>query len=99
MDLTLIKDYIKPELLVLIFVLYFIGAAIKKSKIVKDKFIPFILGGIGIVLCSIYTFATSDYAGAKEVLAVVFTSLTQGILVAALSTYVDQLIKQSKKEE
>ena len=37
------KEFIKPELLILIPVLYLIGIGMKKSEI-KDKFIPLLLG-------------------------------------------------------
>lgn len=35
-----VKDYVKPELLVVAVVLYFIGAWLKQSETVKDKYIP-----------------------------------------------------------
>ena len=35
-----IKDYVKPELLVVALVLYFIGMWLKQSETVKDKYIP-----------------------------------------------------------
>ena len=58
MDITMIQDFIKPELLVLIIVLNIIGTGLKKSKL-NDKFIPFELGSISIVLTSLWVFATS----------------------------------------
>lgn len=91
------SQYINPELLVLVPVLYLIGVAIKKSA-VADKYIPWILGGAAIVLCTIYTMATSDLGTARNVLLAVFSSLTQGILTAGASVYVNQLVKQSKKD-
>ena len=42
-----IKDYVKPELLVVAVVLYFIGMWLKQSETVKDKYIPLINGLIG----------------------------------------------------
>ena len=43
MDFTeIVKEFVKPELLVLVPVLYLIGVCIKNTAI-KDKFIPFIL--------------------------------------------------------
>ena len=53
-----IKDYVKPELLVVAVVLYFVGAWLKQSETVKDKYIPLINGGMGIAICAIYVFAT-----------------------------------------
>lgn len=94
-----IKDYVKPELLVVAVVLYFVGTWLKQSETVKDKYIPLINGGIGIVICAIYVFATCVCTNSQDIALAVFTAVTQGILVAGLSTYVDQLLKQSGKEE
>lgn len=97
--LDIIQQYVKPELIVVGIVLYFIGMAIKKSEKVKSKYIPFILGAIGIVLALIWVLATSKFDGWQSVLLAVFTAIVQGVLIAGLSNYVDQLLKQAKKSE
>ena len=51
-------NYVKPELIVVAVVLYFIGMGLKQSQTVKDKYIPLILGGIGIVLCAVWVIAS-----------------------------------------
>lgn len=94
-----IMNYIEPELIVVAIVLYFIGVAIKKAESIKDKYIPYALGGISIVLCTLWVLATNPIGTVQEVLMAVFTSIVQGVLVAGLSTYANQLIKQAKKEE
>lgn len=93
-----IMNYVKPELLVVAIVLYFVGMAIKKAKSIKDNYIPYILGGIGIILCGIWVVANSPLGTVQEVLMAVFTSIVQGVLIAGLSTYVNQLIKQAKEK-
>lgn len=90
-------EYVKPELIVVAIVLYIVGTGIKKAESVKDKYIPYILGVIGIVLCAIWVLANSPLGTMQEVLMAIFTSIVQGILVAGLSTYVNQLIKQVNK--
>lgn len=45
-----VKDFVKPELLIVAVVLYFIGIWLKKSEVVKAKYIPLINGAIGIVI-------------------------------------------------
>lgn len=92
-------NYIKPELLVVSVVLYVIGRAMKKSEWVLDKYIPILLGGIGIVFCGFWVFATSPLGTPQEIALAVFTVLVQGILVAGASTYVNQVIKQINKAE
>ena len=92
------KEFIKPELLILIPVLYLIGVCIKKSE-VKDKFIPLLLGTVAVILSGLYVFATSEITGAKEIAMAIFVALTQGILTAGASVYFNQLYKQSKKKK
>lgn len=92
------QELIKPELLVLIPVLNLIGLAIKKSKI-ADKFIPFILGAIAVILAGAYIFATEQIIGSQSIVMAIFTAITQGILVAGASVYANQLVKQIKEEE
>ena len=86
-----IMNYVKPELIVVAVALYFIGMALKQAQSVKDKYIPLLLGGVSIVLCAIWVIATSTITNAQEAAMAVFTAITQGILVAGLSTYVDQI--------
>lgn len=49
-----ITNYVKPELLIVAVVLYFVGMGLKHAQAVKDKYIPLILGGIGIILCAVW---------------------------------------------
>lgn len=97
--LELVKEYIKPELLSVAIVLFFIGKGIKSSELIKDKYIPIILGTFGIIISSIYIIATSEINGYQSILMAIFTSIIQGILVAGLSVYVNENISQLKKEE
>ena len=93
-----LKEFIKPELLILIPVLYVVGIGLKKSKL-SDTLIPLILGGIAIVLSSAWVIATSDISTLKDVAYALFVSVTQGILSAGASVYVNQLYVQSKKKD
>ena len=94
-----IMNYVKPELIVVAVVLYFIGIGVKKAEAVPDKYIPLILGGIGIALCAIWVLATCPLDSGQNIAMAVFTAIIQGILVAGLSTYVNQIIKQVQKIE
>ena len=94
-----IMNYVQPELIVVALVLYFIGMGLKKAEAVPDKYIPLILGGIGVVLCAIWVLATCPLDSGQNIAMAVFTAIIQGILVAGLSTYVNQIIKQSQKTE
>ena len=92
-------NYVKPELLIVTIVLYFIGIALKQTQAVKDKYIPLILGGLGILICAVYLFATCTCHTKQDIAMEIFTAITQGILVAGLSTYVNQVVKQLHKED
>ena len=94
-----IMNYVKPELIVVAVVLYFIGMGLKKAEAVPDKYIPLIRGGIGIVLCALWVLANGPLTSESEIVMAVFTSIVQGILVAGLSTYINQIIKQAQKNE
>lgn len=82
---------VKPELLVVAVVLYFIGMALKRSKL-KDNYIPLILGFIGVVAGVIYCGVVEGWNVANVV-----SGVFQGLLTAASSTYVNQVIKQLQK--
>ena len=75
-----IMNYVKPELLIVAVVLYFIGMGIKKSEVIPDKYIPAILGALGILICGIYVIATCAISGAQEIAMAIFTAITQGKL-------------------
>ena len=96
--MELLNEYIKPELLVLLPVLYLLGVAIKKSAI-ADKFIPWILGGVAVALSALWIFATSTPANAADIALAIFTAITQGVLIAGASVYINQLVKQTGKDE
>lgn len=94
-----ITNYVKPELIVVAIALYFVGMALKQAQAVKDKYIPLILGGISIAICAIYVFATCTCGTVQDIAMAIFTAITQGILIAGLSTYVNQIVKQANKDE
>ena len=91
------EEFIKPELLILIPVLYVVGMGLKKSKL-SDKLIPVVLGVISIILSAAWVIATSDISTTKDIAYAIFVSVTQGVLSAGASVYINQLYIQSKKD-
>lgn len=87
-----LQNYIKPELLILVPVLYVVAMIIKNTEVIKDKYIPAILGVLGIVLSTLYVIASEELS-----LMGVFTAITQGVLVAGTCVYANQILVQSKK--
>ena len=94
-----IMNYVKPELIVVAIALYFLGLWLKQAAFVKDKFIPLVLGIVGIFVCGIWVMATATFPTGQDIALALFTAIVQGILVAGLSTYVNQFIKQLGKDE
>ena len=99
MDIETFMNYIKPELLILIAVLYFIGVGLKKSTTVKDSQIPLALGVCGIILAVLWVLGTSQVQTCQEGMIAAFTAITQGILCAGCSVYANQLVKQAIKDD
>lgn len=94
-----IMYYMKPELLIVAIVLYFLGVWLKQAAFIRDKSIPLVLGVSGILICGIWIVSTASFSNGQEIADAVFASITQGILAAGLSTYVNQIFKQLRKEE
>ena len=70
------KELIRPELLVLIPVLYFVGMGLKKSASVLDKHIPLLLGGLGIFLAVIYMLGAEPADDFRQILQLAFAGIT-----------------------
>lgn len=85
-------SYIKPELTVVIAMLYVLGLIIKQIEKINDKYIPAILGVVGVIVCILYVVSVEGFTGLGA-----FTAVTQGILCAGAAVYVNQIIKQSNK--
>jgi hypothetical protein len=93
MDIELmIADYVQPELFILIPVLYFIGVMLKRTENVADNYIPIVLGVIGIIMACVWVVGYGGLCAESA-----FVGITQGILCAGCSVYVNQLIVQTKK--
>lgn len=87
-----IVSYIQPELLILVPVLYLIGAAIKRYGS-DDRVIPLVLGLMGMLLACLYGLSTNK----GEVSMILFTGIVQGVLCAACAVYGHNVWKQANK--
>lgn len=84
--MEMLKDYILDNALILIPAIYVIGAILKGTELVKDKYIPVILLPIGIALGMILVgFNVNGFI--------------QGVLVTGVAVYANQLVKQTLKKE
>lgn len=79
-----ITSYILDNALILIPVLYVVGAILKGTEKVEDKYIPVILLPIGVIL-------------AMLIVGFNVNGFIQGILVTGATVYANQLVKQVNK--
>lgn len=84
--MEMLKDYILDNALILIPAIYVIGAILKGTELIKDKYIPVILLPIGIVLGMLIVGFTVN-------------GFIQGVLVTGVAVYANQLVKQTLKKE
>lgn len=91
------KNFIRPELVVLVPVLYFIGMGLKKAQFVPDRSIPVLLGVFGILLTGLHFVASGGFCSYRDLLLAIFAAITQGILCAGTSVYINQIVKQGGK--
>lgn len=81
-----ILKYVTENALILIPVLYILGAMLKNLQSVEDRFIPFILLVFGILFSIAMLGFNVD-------------SVIQGFLVTGVTVYTNQLFKQINKGE
>ncbi len=86
-------QYVKPELVILVLALYFLGVAFKNAEKIDDRWIPLLLTGCGILCVALFVLAhRTEY---PNFAAGAFESITQGTTCAGMSVYIHQLMKQS----
>ena len=85
-------EYVEPSLVMLIVVLYFIGIGLKKTKLIRDNYIPLVIGAAGIVIAALYLYGTEGFSALST-----YRAVSQGILCAGMSVYVNQMYKQWKQ--
>jgi hypothetical protein len=91
MDLSLVLQFIRPELLIVVVACYILGVFLKGSKM-NDWLIPFVLLGFSIALTILYI---AIVLGEGLTWKVIIVGFIQGLFAAALAVYGNQLIKQA----
>lgn len=97
--MEMMEELIRPELLVLIPVLYFLGLGLKKTAAFADRWIPLTLGAVGVILALAYLAAAQPVSNGPEIAMLIFAGVTQGILCAGCSLFAKNLITRSKKDD
>ena len=95
---SLLNQYISPELIFMIPFLMFVGSIIKKSKQIADTMIPTILCIIGIPIALLVSLVNQMYPmNAARFIIWLMSGIGQGIFLGTSSVGVHQLIRQKKK--
>lgn len=94
MDLSTFTEYIQPELLVLIPVLYLVGMSLKKAEWLDDRHIPVTLTVIGALLSALYVYGMASFNTGHDVAIGIFTALVQGTLCAGGAVLANNIVKQ-----
>lgn len=97
MDLSNLNlvEFIPSSLIILVAVLYVLGAGLKKSSI-KDKYITIVLLILGITLAVLLTIIQAQY---KTILEAIIYGAMQGVLCWGVAIGINQTAKQLNKEE
>ena len=90
-------ELIRPEMLVLVPVLYLIGVALKKAVLFDNRFIPLGLGLFGAILGAAWLMVFQD--AQYNVVQSLLMGAVQGILCAGMSVYANQIYKQLGEQE
>jgi hypothetical protein len=95
-----IINFVKPELLILIPVLYILGIVLKGTTLIKDKYIPLVLILIGILLATLWVLATTQLSSKQIVFMAIFVAITQGTLVSCGAVGINQafVVQPNKRE-
>ena len=92
MDWNIIIEYVRPELLILIPFIWILGLFLKKTPQWRmDWLIPFILLVISIVFAVLWI---AVYLGEGFVGPVILYGIVQGVIIAGLAVFGNEIIKQ-----
>lgn len=80
MEAALIKEYIDPQLLIILPMLWGIGMALKKSP-VKNDYIPLILLVCSCLVAMLYLSGVKQAWTFRQVRALIFAGITQGSII------------------
>ena len=94
-----LQEYIKPELLVLVPLMFGLGAALKADKRFPSANIPYTLAVAGMALAALYGAAPAQLDGWQSGALAVFTAIVQGGLCALASVGLHQMYKQAKEKK
>lgn len=91
MDWTVILEFVRPELLILIAVTWCLGLFIKQTPKIQDWLIPIILLLFSVIFTVLWI---AVVLGNGFTAAVIISAVGQGIIIAAIAVFGNEVIKQ-----
>ncbi len=89
-----IMTFVRPEVFILIPVIWYIGSVLKKNKTLENWTIPFILLLVSVGLTTTWFVLNSHEVGISVGLSI-WNGVAQGVLIAMISDYFFNLKYQS----
>lgn len=99
MDLSMFQSIMDSQIYALAIALYIVGIALRKTKWLKNKYIPIVLTALGVIYVALYIFSTNTLSTFQEICGALFTAFVEGVLCAAVAVYANQVLKQLLKVE
>ena len=93
--LELLREYIHPELLVMLPVLWLLGHMLSKARL-PGRLRPWVLLAVSLAAVTLYTLSVSDITGSKALFACLFSILTQGVLLSGGSALLQKLVEKGR---
>lgn len=95
MDISVLRELIKPELLILVPFCWVVGKFIRQGKMFENKIIPSILWSIGVIFSFLYLMfmVKSDY----DLVQTIISSIVNGSFISAIAVFGNEQLKQFKK--
>lgn len=92
MDWSMILQFIRPELLILVVFLWCLGLFLKKAPWFKAEWmIPFILLGASLIVTIVYMAVVINLGFSAEV---IVTGIIEAVIIAALTVFGNEAMKQ-----
>ena len=80
MNIEMIQEFIDPQLLIVVPMLWGVGMAVKKSTI-ENRFIPAVLLVCSCLVVTLHLMGTNTVAGSQAVAACMFAAASQGSVI------------------
>jgi len=94
MDMAILQDLVRPELLILVPFCWLVGQFIRKGEMVVNKYIPSVLWIVAIVFSFLYLAVMLEVD--LNIQQIIVSSILNGTFIAAIAVFGNEQYKQYK---